>query len=96
MYIEEVGNTNYANQISKTMLSNTGANGDEVCKINDMALNIFEWTTEYSPYTVNGEAKPCNRRGGTFDGVGSTFTAYRDVIQTIHGVANQGFRFIIY
>ena len=48
VYIEEAGHVNYANQNSKNKsLSNTGATGDEVCKINDMASNLMEWTTEY-------------------------------------------------
>ncbi len=47
VYIQEAGNANYANQTSKnTSLSNTGTNSDEVCKINDMASNLYEWTTD--------------------------------------------------
>ncbi len=39
---------------------NTGEKGDERCKINDMAKNEYEWTTEYSsftsePYVCRGE-----------------------------------------
>lgn len=54
VYIQEVGNSNYANKRGteiNTNLTNTGINGDEVCKINDMASNLREWTTENSNYT---------------------------------------------
>ena len=67
VYIQEAGNSNYANQKSKNRsLANTGKNSDEVCKINDMASNIYEWTTEYSSYTYSGEANPCTHRGGNY------------------------------
>ena len=65
VYIQECGHGNYANQSSKNgSLANTGANGDEVCKINDMASNVLEWTTEYSSYTGSSSASPCVTRGG--------------------------------
>ena len=65
VYIQEAGNSNYANQTSKNYsLANTGANADEVCKINDMASNIYELTTEYSSNTDSFGAFPCTRRGG--------------------------------
>ena len=68
VFIQECGHTNYANQTSeKSRLSNTGANNDEVCKINDMASNIREWTTEYSSGTNGGGASPCTLRGGSFN-----------------------------
>ena len=51
VYIQEAGNTNYANKTSvNSGVANTGKNYDEVCKINDMALNCIEWTTEYSKF----------------------------------------------
>ena len=77
MYIQEAGNINYANQTSKnTSLANTGANADEVCKINDMASNVREWTTEYSSYTYSSAAYPCTFRGGFYYNSYS-YTAYR-------------------
>ena len=77
VYIQEAGNTNYANKTSvNSSLANTGANKDEVCKINDMASNCYEWTTEYSSSASNGYAYPCVARGGYF--LGSTgYTAFR-------------------
>ena len=58
--------TDYSYQYSKNLenLVNTGTNGDEVCKINDMASNCKEWTTEYSPYADSSIAMPCTERGG--------------------------------
>ena len=65
VFIQECGITNYANQSSRnTKLSDTGTNNDEVCKINDMASNIREWTTEYSGFTsTSGDSYPCTDRG---------------------------------
>ena len=52
VFIQECGNTNYANQKTKNLnLNDTGKNNDEICKINDMTSNISEWTTEYCSYT---------------------------------------------
>ena len=68
VYIQEAGNTNYANQTSKnSSLANTGKNNDEVCKINDMASNIYELTTEYLSFNYSNYAIPCNRRGGYYN-----------------------------
>ena len=65
VYIQEAGNTNYANKTSvNSSLANTGKNKDEVCKINDMASNCIEWTTEYSSLAVGNVAYPCVGRGG--------------------------------
>lgn len=49
LYIQAMGNTNYANKkVEKGTLNNTGATGDEKCHIFDMASNLYEWTTEYN------------------------------------------------
>ena len=67
VYIQEAGNSNYANQKSKnSSLSNTGTNNDEVCKINDMASNVAEWTTERSSSNDGDYAYPCITRGGAY------------------------------
>ena len=57
-------------------LANTGVNGDEVCKINDMASNTYEWTTEYSTGTSGSAAYPCTFRGGYWD-PSSNYTSIR-------------------
>ena len=77
VFIQECGYTNYANQTSKnTSLADTGTNSDEVCKINDLASNCAEWTTEYSSYAHSYIARPCVSRGGYFSYSGY-YTTYR-------------------
>ena len=68
VYIQNFSeDTDYSYQNSKnTTLSNTGVNKDEVCKINDMASNTYEWTTEYTTYTHSSNAQPCTGRGGSY------------------------------
>ncbi len=96
VYIQEAGNSNYANQTSKnTDLANTGKNGDEVCKINDMASNVTEWTTEYSSYTVSNNARPCTDRGGSY--IDSSYcTAFRYKLFATHSFYYIGFRLSLY
>ena len=79
VYIQNFsGDTDYSYQTSKnTSLSNTGVNGDEVCKINDMASNTYEWTTEYSTYTSSSNAAPCTFRGEGCD-VSNNYTSSRN------------------
>ena len=64
VYIQAMGNSNYANQGrgSNTSLLNTGSTGDEVCKIFDMAGNVREWTTEY----CNEDNFPGTMRGSSY------------------------------
>ena len=96
VYIQEAGNANYANQTSKNdSLSNTGTNNDEVCKINDMASNLFEWTTEYSTYTYSSTANPCTRRGGYYHN-SSYYTAHRYNSDATYSGYLNGFRFSLY
>ena len=92
VYIQTMGNENYANQIDGYgELENTGSTGDEVCKIFDMGANCYEWTTEYCA----SDYYNCTNRGGTSYSV-TGYTAYRN----IHAVANTdidvGFRPILY
>ena len=68
-YIQKCsGDTDYSVQNSlNASIANTGKNGDEVCKINDMASNLREWTTEYCMYTNSAnETYPCTYRGGYY------------------------------
>ena len=69
VYIQKFsGDIDYSRQGSKnTSLSNTGANGDEVCKINDMVSNTYEWTTEYSTNANSSNAYSCTVRGGCYN-----------------------------
>ena len=68
VYIQNFsGDTDYSQQDGKSINSsrtNTGANNDEKCKINDMASNILEWTTEYCSYSRSIAVCTCTYRGG--------------------------------
>ena len=67
VYIQNFsGDTDYSKQYAKiySSLANTGVNNDEKCKINDMAENTYEWTTEYGTYTNEYGRAPCTGRGG--------------------------------
>ena len=66
VYIQNFsGDTDYSRQNSlNKRLANTGANSDEKCKINDMASNTWEWTTEYCTNARSSTAYPCTYRGG--------------------------------
>ena len=68
VYIQNFsGDTDYSKQPSLNEdVANTGTNSDEKCKINDMAVNTREWTTEYGTLTIAGSAYPCAYRGGSY------------------------------
>ncbi|MBR0351021.1 MAG: hypothetical protein IJH76_04310 [Clostridia bacterium] len=70
-----------------------GEEGDEQCKINDMAKNIREWTTEYSRYSSGNYH--CVFRGGTYKSE-ERCTASRGSNTTSGGGDNSGFRPILY
>ena len=99
VYIQEAGNTNYANQDGQSInstLTNTGTKQDEVCKINDLSSNIEEWTTEYSSYTRGTSAFPCILRGGYY-GSGSRSPSYRGAGNSYSGYfEGGGFRICLY
>ena len=95
VFIQEAGRTNYANKKDGNgTLKNTGATGDEVCKINDMASNLLEWTTEYSTNTGNS-AYPCNLRGGFYYGSNGCAAVGTNWIAT-RSTHYDGFRFSLY
>ena len=68
VYIQAMGNSNYANanRGTNTSLKDTGSTGDEKCKIFDMAGNALEWTTEYSASADGSDDCPCTHRGGKY------------------------------
>ena len=88
------GTTNYYNSSDGDgNIKETGEKGDEKCKINDMASNMLEWTTE--SYTPPGS--PCVFRGGTY--FATTTTSYRYFICTsLTGINDEyfGFRPLLY
>ena len=69
VYIQNFsGDTDYSRQNSlNKSFANTGVNSDEKCKINDMASNTYEWTTEYCTNTNSSSADPCTSRGGYYN-----------------------------
>ena len=98
VYIQNFsGDADYSYQNSKnTSLTNTGANDDEVCKINDIASNPHEWTTEYSTL-LSGKTDPCctTARGGGYT-VGYYTPCYRKFYSSTEMAASIDFRFILY
>lgn len=70
VYIQKFSNdSDYSRQTAKNNgIVDTGKNNDEVCKINDMASNCSEWSTEYHPEDDSyeegsGTTYPCVYRG---------------------------------
>ena len=86
VYIQNFsGDTDYSRQDGKSInssLTNTGVNGDEVCKINDMASNVSEWTTEYSTVIGSYFAFPCTDRGGYY-GESDVYTSFHECIDAM-------------
>ena len=99
VYIQNFsGNTDYSRQDGKSInssLTNTGANNDEKCKINDMASNTFEWTTEYSTLTDSSYAYPCTCRGGYYND-SSFCTSYRVRLDSTFSGESYAFRPTLY
>ena len=93
LYIEKCGtNSNYANKTDGNgTLKVTGNNSDEQCKINDMAGNIMEWTTE----TYSFADSPCVYRGGIYNNT-NIYTASRNCTLTTSAISFVGFRPLLY
>ena len=92
------GDTDYSWQDGpsiNSLLTNTGANKDEKCKINDMASNDLEWTTEYSTRINNSYAYPCTSRGGYYDN-SDIYTSYRNNGNATDSNEGYTFRSILY
>ncbi len=103
VYIQNFsGDTEYSKQkgysISiKHAVANTGTNNDEKCKINDMASNTREWSTECCTQSWYGTAHPCTIRGGWYDdpfGLPSTDDRYN--YNVTHSSGNISFRCALY
>ena len=99
VYIQNFsGDADYSYQDGQSInssLTNTGVNGDEVCKINDMASNTVEWTTEYSTSTDIFTASPCTHRGG-FCYNSHVVSSYRAETDAGSGYMNSTFRPTLY
>lgn len=99
VYIQKCsGDTDYARQSSlNATLSNTGVNGDERCKINDMASNVREWTTEYSTRKDETTAYAAVESGGQCgDTQGTTYTGNRWGLSPLNRSWITTFRTILY
>ena len=102
VYIQAMGNENYANAnidtTGNSSVMNTGSTGDEKCKIFDMAGNTDEWTTEYSNYVLKSNVFCYTSRGDncrtSCDG-SSSFTATR-MRNAGGGSEDTTFRFLLY
>ena len=99
VYIQEMGHTNYANAnrgtTGNSSLMNTGTTNDVVCNIYDMAANLREWTTEYSPHTSSSSAYPCVNRGGYYNN-STYYTAFRYYSDATSGYDDISFRPALY
>ena len=98
VYIQAMGNENYANATrgTNTSLKNTGSTGDEKCKIFDMAANTREWTTEYSTYTNSSSALPCTKRGVTYSNSSPNYTSTRSTGYAATFSISTSFRPLLY
>ena len=89
VFIQECGYTNYANTIKTGEYLNTGESRDEVCKINDMAQNLNDLTTEYSNNDYNSTSS--NNNPATYRNAGTrTYTV------TGFPYSSYGFRLTLY
>ncbi len=97
VYIQNFsGDTDYSKQNSLNgVLANTGVNNDEKCKINDMASNTWEWTTEYCTYAISSTAYPCTSRGGNYF-FSSDYTDRRRSGNATHSSDDISFRCALY
>ena len=96
VYIQEAGNVNYANKTSENgSIVNSGENGDEVCKINDMASNLYEWTTEHAIDADSNSAYPCVTKGGHY-AYNTNFAYGRSYYISSDNDYNIGFRLNLY
>ena len=94
LYIQSMGNENYANANGATnsTIKNTGDTGDVKCNIYDLAGNLSEWSTEYSSHQ---EYPNVNRGGYASDDLYVTMD--RDVAHCYDQMSNLvTFRVIVY
>ena len=92
------GDEDYSFQISlntESTPANTGKNNDEVCKINDMASNVQEYTTEYSTNQPTNFSNPCVFRGGLF-GNGEQKSSSRSYSKSTNSDKYRSFRSMLY
>ncbi len=99
-YSTEIDASSYASKNKGTSRANTGINNDKYCNIWDMSGNVYEWTTEYSTYSVDSTFLPCVYRGGYCvggSGRAVDYTSYRHyAVSTTSGYGLDGLRPLLY
>ena len=81
MFIQAYDDSSYASKNYSTSATVTGGNGDQVCNINDMSGNKYEWSTETSTDSGSSYDYPCTKRGGYYYsslGFASFYTSARN------------------
>ncbi|MGN1269634.1 MAG: hypothetical protein ACI4UU_02040, partial [Clostridia bacterium] len=85
------GDTTYATKKGsniKSSIAKTGENADKRCNIQDMAGNVFEWSTE----TFMDSNNPCDYRGGFYYYNSNPTTSERAIATTSTAVYGVSFR----
>ena len=98
-YSTETDASSYASKNKSTSFANTGRNNDKYCNIWDMSGNAFEWTTEYSTYSIGSSFYICVYRGGYYDtdrGRTYYYPSNRFNFNTINSSRNFGLRSLLY
>jgi len=99
VFIQKMGNSNYANAnrdtTGNTVLKNTGETGDKACNVYDMATNVAEWTTEYCNLSEGRYAYPCSDRGGAVN-TSDFYVAHRYRSSAYYDYSHVGFRLLLY
>ena len=101
VFIQAYENSSYADENYSKQETITGGNKDQVCNINDMSGNKWEWTTETSISSDTGGFKPCTRCGGCYyssSGLTIGKTSFRGV-RAVNGndtLPDPSFRLLIY
>ena len=98
VFIQAYEDSTYASSNDYDFGAVTGGNGDQVCNINDMSANKYEWTTETTSHSDSDGSYPCTHRGGySFSTTASYgYTSYRDNRTVDSSVGYLSFRLSLY
>ncbi len=66
VFIQAYEDNTYASSNDSAQETTTGGDGDQVCNINDMSVNKYEWTTETSTHSDSDDSYPFTLRGGYY------------------------------
>ena len=95
VFIQAYENRTYASSNDSTSATVTGGNGDQVCNINDMSGNKYEWTTE----TYSNGSCPCTAHGGYYNSISGGAghcTSVRNFATVDHSDTFTSFRLTLY